>query len=280
MSGSLLNPWPMTRFAATAAALFGIEKPLDAEPAIGWVEDSMRAYVPGPFDRLFIYNADCVGMWAYRKYPEMFEPVIGRTMLAVPMCSVMPAVTPVNFATMYTGAAPEVHGIRTYVKPVVRTDTLFDAAVRAGKRTALVSLYEVGSMTRIFRDRPLDYFVANSDCESEEITHRLIHEDRHDVISTYVMDYDYIQHRRGPEDPESLAALRSHMDRFARLIDHIRCAWSAHNTLFVFTSDHGNHAVDLPDKKGDHGDDIPEDRNVLHFWGCAAERPHDLSAFR
>lgn len=270
----------MTQFAATAAAVSGIEKPLYADRPIEWVVNCMTYMVQKPYDRLFIYNADCVGMWAFRKYPEMFEPVLRNTQLTVPMCAVMPAVTPVNFATMYTGALPEVHGIRVYEKPIVRTDTLFDAALRSGKRTALISLYDVGTMTNIFKERNLDYYVANSDSESEAVTHRLIHEDRHDFISTYVMDYDFIQHRKGPEAPESLTALRAHTDRFARLADHIRCEWSSHNTLIIFTTDHGNHAVDPTGSKGDHGDDIPEDRNVLHFWGCIGERPDILSPFR
>ena len=274
-----LHPISMTRFAATVARAMGFPAPERAEPPIDGLAETMTLLCPQPFDRLFIYNADCVGAWTYRKYPELFEPVIRNTLVTVPMCSVHPAVTPVNFATMYTGAAPEVHGIREYVKPVVRTDTLFDAARRAGKRVALISLYETGTMTSIFRERDLDYVLAHSDAEGEAAAHRLIAEDRHDFISAYVMDYDYIEHRRGPESPEALIALRAHMDRFARLADHIRCAWSAHNTLIIFTTDHGCHAVDRDGKKGDHGDDIPEDRNVLHFWGCISERPHDLSVY-
>ena len=40
---------------------------------------------------------------------------------------------------MYTGAQPEVHGIRKYEKPVIRIDTLWDALVRAGKKAAIVA---------------------------------------------------------------------------------------------------------------------------------------------
>lgn len=272
MKKARFNSISMTRFASTVALAGGFEAPECAEPPIEWLAQSISECCGEPFDRVFIYNADCVGQWLYEKYTDFFQPVVKNTLIAVPMCSVDPAVTPVNFATMYTGASPDVHGIKVYEKPVVKTDTLFDSARRSGKQVALVSLYDVGTMTKIFKERDLDYFVANSDGESEAITHRLIDEDKHDFISTYVMDYDYIEHRKGPESPEALNALKAHMDRFGRLVDHIRAAWAKHNTLVIFTTDHGVHAVNENGRLGDHGDNIPEDRNVLHFWGCVKSR--------
>lgn len=262
----------MTRFPATVAAAVGFEAPLYAEAPVDWIASTIRCMADGPFDRLLIFNADCVPMWQYRKRPQLFVPVIQHTLLTIPMCAVLPTVTPVNFATMYTGASPDVHGIRAYEKPIVKIDTLFDAARRSGKRVALISLYEVGSMTRIFKERDLDYFVANSDNEAETVTHRLIDEDNYEFISTYVMDYDYLQHRKGPESPEAMRALKDHFVRFDRIVSHVKSAWSNHNTLIIFTTDHGNHAVSSGGKLGDHGDDIPEDRHVLHFWGVVGRQ--------
>ena len=54
--------------------------------------------------------------------------------LTLPLQTVMPSVTPVCFATMYTGAQPEVHGIQSYTKPVVKTDSVFDVLIRNGKK--------------------------------------------------------------------------------------------------------------------------------------------------
>lgn len=51
----------------------------------------------------------------------------------------MPSVTPVCFASMYSGVMPEIHGIMRYEKPVLKIKTVFDALAAAGKRCAIVS---------------------------------------------------------------------------------------------------------------------------------------------
>ena len=83
-------------------------------------------------DRILMYNPDAIAQWIYEKYPNFLQEVTDNTELNLPLCTVMPSVTPVCFGTMYTGAQPAVHGIRKYEKPVVRTDTVFDALIRAG----------------------------------------------------------------------------------------------------------------------------------------------------
>ena len=52
---------------------------------------------------------------------------------------------------------PDVHGIQEYIKPVLQTDTLFDAFLRAGKRVAIIST-DGDSMSRIFLERNMDYY--------------------------------------------------------------------------------------------------------------------------
>ena len=49
----------------------------------------------------------------------------------MPMLSVMPSVTPVCFASMYTGVMPDVHGIKFYTKPVLKIETFFDVLIKA-----------------------------------------------------------------------------------------------------------------------------------------------------
>ena len=70
--------------------------------------------------------------------------MIERTDLEVRYETVMPSVTPVCFGTMYTGAQPEVHGIRRYEKPVIKIDTIFDVLIRNESS----SVYEEGEVIR------------------------------------------------------------------------------------------------------------------------------------
>ena len=101
----------------------------------------------------------------------------------------MPSVTPVCFASMYTGALPDVHGIKAYVKPVLKCDTLFDAALRAHLRTAIVSTAN-DSISVIFLERQMDYYIYPTLEEVNNKAVELLEGDRYDLIVVYNPDYD------------------------------------------------------------------------------------------
>ena len=93
----------------------------------------------------------------------------------------------------------------------------------------------------------------------------MIEADNHDVVCVYVQAYDDNIHDTEPESKESYAALNSHMAQFAQLSDTAKAAWAAYDTLTVFAPDHGIHKTIFG--VGDHYADIPEDMNMLHFYG-------------
>ena len=129
------NPVSLDTLCAALAGAMGIDPPAQVAPA----NEALTAYVDAAFggaraDRIFMYNPDAVAEWVWRKYPAFCRELPAHSELELPMCTVMPSVTPVCFGTMYTGAQPAVHGIRKYEKPVIRIDTLFDALIRAGKK--------------------------------------------------------------------------------------------------------------------------------------------------
>ena len=130
----ILDALCLTGVAGAAAAVLGVDPPRSAvSPLEAVVKGAERAFRGEKADRVLLYNPDAVALWLYQKYTPLFQEVMLRTQLAMPLRSVMPSVTPVCFASMYTGAMPEVHGIQAYEKLVLRTDTLFDALIRAGK---------------------------------------------------------------------------------------------------------------------------------------------------
>ena len=101
--------------AAALAQSMGIAPPHEAAPAAGILTDYVRDSFAGePADRVFMYNPDAIAAWLMEKYPHFFTEVEESAPLSVPFCTVMPSVTPVCFGTMYTGAQPEIHGIRSY----------------------------------------------------------------------------------------------------------------------------------------------------------------------
>ena len=259
-----LNSISLTGVTASLAKAMDIAPPAQAEPPIDAIDRLVKkSTAHGKVDRVFMYNPDAVAMWLYQKYTDFYLPLLDHTKLTLPLRAVMPSVTPVCFGTMYTGALPEVHGIRTYEKPVIRIDTLFDALLRADKKCAIVST-EGDSLSHIFLERDMDYFIYPTVDECTAKALELIREDRHDFILLYNADYDSTMHRYAPEGQESLAALKKNIRVFDTIAETIRQHWQDHKTLLGFAPDHGCHEID--GGLGSHGLEMPEDLNILHFY--------------
>ena len=183
--------------------------------------------------------------------------------MELPLCTVMPSVTPVCFGTMYTGAQPQVHGIQSYVKPVIRIDTIFDALIRSGKKGAIVSTAN-DSMSIIYLEREMDYFIYDTTEQVYAKAVELIIKDEHDFIAVYNADYDAYMHKFGPESKEALAELRANVRAFGMFSELITEHWKSHNTLLGFAMDHGCHEID--GDCGSHGLDMEEDLNIVHLY--------------
>lgn len=214
-------------------------------------------------DRIVMFNPDAVAQWIYEKYPQMLREVTERTELALPFCTVMPSVTPVCFGTMYTGAQPEVHGIRSYTKPVIAIDTIFDALIRAGKKPAIVCTAG-DSMSKIYLERDMDYYFYPTMEQVNAKVAELVLEDHHDFIAVYNGSYDTIMHKFGTQSIEALGELRANARMFGTLDSMILEKWKHHNTLLGFAMDHGCHDID--GSCGSHGLDMDEDLNILHRY--------------
>jgi len=157
-----------------------------------------------------------------------------------------------------------VHGIRSYAKPVIRIDTIFDALIRAGKKCAIIG-DPAASLSHIFLEREMDYFRFETIEEINQKAMELIARDEHDLIVVYHKNYDSIMHKNGTEAEVSLQALKDNIrdfDLFARAIQE---KWINHDTLIAFAMDHGCHDID--GGCGSHGLDMPEDLNIIHFYG-------------
>lgn len=260
-----INSLSITGIAAALCHAMNAQAPEQAAPPIQSLENLVfdRTHGKGA-DRLFMYNPDAIGLWLYQKYTEKFDPVLRHTQLNIPLCTVMPSVTPVCFGSLYTGAQPEAHGIRRYEKPVIRIDTVFDALIRAGKRIAVLA-DTTSSIAKIFLERDMDYFIYDTIEEIDSKAQELIEEDKHDVIVVYHANYDSTMHKNGTEADVSLQALDKNIAAFDAFCRAIKAHWQQHNTLVGFAMDHGCHDID--GGCGSHGLDMAEDLNIMHFYG-------------
>jgi len=220
-------------------------------------------------DRVVIYNPDAVALWVYQKYTSMFTKAALCSDIALPMLSVMPSVTPVCFASMYSGVMPDVHGIKKYEKPVLSVNTVFDSFIKAGKKAAIVSTAK-DSISMIFLERDMEYFIYDTPEEVNAKALELIDEDKFDLIVIYNGNYDSLMHKHGPESIEALGELRANSEMFAMFSAMIETHWKNHDTLVGFAMDHGCHEID--GGCGSHGLDMPEDLNILHLYGLSLKQ--------
>lgn len=288
------SPVPdLTSITPTLCALLGIEPPaLAKSPPFAEVLAAKQAAIGDKaVERLLIFAPDALGRWLMQKHGGQYQIAFDRAApVKVELESVLPTVTPVCFSSIFTGAYPEQHGIQKYERPLQRTDSFFDALVRAGKSCAIVAVVDC-SMDIIFRERAIDYFTMPDDRAVREQADTLIKEGRHDVIVAYQPGYDDMLHATVPESPECLAALALHMASFGHLCDSARLHWGAgagprryahylseedrraqdspfrpRDWAVCFIPDHGSH-IDPETGHGTHGSDLPEDMELTHWWG-------------
>ena len=262
------NQLSLAREAATITSAMGIKPPTHAEAPVDFISEKIKQRAGGNIEKVLMFNPDAIGMWMFQKYFDCYEAVYKHADICVPYRSPMKSVTPVCFATMYTGALPDVHGIKVYEKPVLSTDTIFDTLVRAGKRVAIVAI-SGSSMASIFLGREIDYYIlppGTDDYLMEAKATELLNENKHDFIVAYGQGYDDEEHKSGPESPSSLSEFKKQIAIFDRLSTRAKEIWKNDRFLLVFAPDHGAHLC--ANGKGAHGEEIPEDLNILHFYGA------------
>ncbi len=263
----MLNPNSLDTICAALCYAMGVEAPSISAPA----NEDLVAYIDKIFsgekaDRILMYNPDAIAQWIYEKYSHYCREATYYTDIAIPLQTVMPSVTPVCFATMYTGAQPIVHGIRKYAKPVLTVETIFDAMIKADRKCAIITSGDC-SISKIFLDRKVDYFhhsrgeaVNRANAMAAEVIIR----DQHDLVVVYNGNYDSVMHKHGPESMEAISELRANSLAFATLSNLVERNWTSHNSLVGFAMDHGCHEID--GNCGSHGLDMEEDLNIVHLY--------------
>ena len=246
----------------TVCSFMGIDPPVgsSAKP----IKEILEAAKGKRIEKTLLYAPDAIGEWLFQAHKDEFSDVIKEAPIQVPVRSMIPSYTPVCYGSMFTGMKPEEHGITKYMKPVLRVETLFDVAAKAGKKVALVAVKDC-SIDLIFRERNIDYYTEKYDPEVIKRTLDLLENHDYDLIVAYNQEYDDLMHASTPTDPEAIEAFRRHLKSFKILADAFNKRYQGVNRALAFLPDHGTH-VDPESGKGSHGTDSPEDMEVRHFW--------------
>lgn len=261
------NKIRLTTFAPTFAEILGANPPEKAtdSPLPEFKKHLSDSIGRTTVDKILIFNPDAIGQKFYEKYKEsIFKSVKDKTDFKINFLTAYPPKTPVCFATMYTGADPNVHGIEKYEKPTLKIDTLFDAWHRADKKIAVCAKAKQ-SIPLLFAETKADIYLTTGDSESVDKGIQLIKEDLYDVIIVYNQEYDDMLHITHPESFFCKRAARNYVNNYNALLDAVSKFWDKYAVLTAFSPDHGAHRVHKI-LNGSHGKNIPSDMNITHLF--------------
>jgi len=254
--------YSMMDIAPTVSVVLGLSVPSAAKGTpITEVVDDLRGA-----SRIALLVPDALGWYAWRLWhQEMPFLSAQHSVRSLVLRSVMPSITPVNFATMVTGTDLAGHGIHTY-DDHFQCETLFDLVRAAGQRSAAIGFEGYTGSRLLGRFADIDGVTA---LETDDwIADRVIEiarEHRPAFVIAQLGRVDDVFHRYGPSSPEVVPMLR---DTDARL-DRLTGVLTKLGYGVVILSDHGQH--DIPgelghDHRGGHGSDRDEDRLVPCTW--------------
>jgi predicted AlkP superfamily pyrophosphatase or phosphodiesterase len=253
----------MTSVASTVCRALMVRPPSSAEGSpINEAAESLNQ-----IDKLAVIVIDAFGVSTWEKVKEN-TPAFNklRDVHGTVIRSVMPSVTPVNFATMLTGASPETHGIRNREQPL-RNETIFHVMRETGMVSATAARAEssLGILISPHADKP-GLAGSNLDSEVTEIACRMIDEDVN-LLWVQLLDVDDAGHSHGPHSLESREAAAKADANLRRILEAARF----HGYSAIVLADHGQHPSSGGPYKGVHGTDVPEDLNVPFLWASNTE---------
>lgn len=251
--------YPMTCVAPTVAAILGMRPLARATQA---AVPEIAADLAGA-ERLAILAPDALGLISLRHFAaEMpfLSSLCERRM--VTLRSVMPSITPVNFATMVTGADLEGHGVSAKEKDVL-CETLFDVLSEQGRIGAGCGREGYTGSDLLARCAQINGTAElRDDAATEEITLRIAREQAPAFIITQIGGTDDHFHRFGPRGEGARPKVREMDQRLERMC----AALGGMGYAVVILADHGQHDSGDPSHMGTHGTEADEDCLVPCTW--------------
>lgn len=252
-------PCSMTSVAPTIAEALGLRPPDHTTgPAIGEVVDEL-----GGTQGIALLAPDALGQHQLEHFrdamPFLWSLCAERHL---PLQSVMPSITCVNFATMVSGCELEEHGISSRELDFT-CETLFDVLGEAGGEGAGCGRPGYTGGELLARVAQIDGTAAlPDDAGVEEAVLRIAREQRPRFIIAQIGGTDDHFHRFGPHSPRMVPKLRETDCRLERMVADLTAA----EYSIIILSDHGQHETGDPSHMGSHGTASDEDRLVPCTW--------------
>ena len=255
--------YPITAVAPTVAAVLGLRAPREAEapplPRVGADLAGVSAVA--------VLAADAVGLTVWQRWQEempFLTALHARRHLV--LHAVAPPITPVNFASLVTGASLDGHGVRERTMRL-RADSLFDIVAEAGAATAGVGQlnYTGGEFLACHSSLNGRTAVAGDDAVAEMVL-RLARDYRPRFLIAQLGEPDTMFHKVGLSSPEVAPVLRETDARLRRMTEEL----AAQGFGVILLADHGQHEVPAEDEpgrfRGQHDGSVRDDFLIPCTW--------------
>ncbi len=217
-------------------------------------------------DKIALLVLDAFGLFAWNLWKSEMPYLSSlHAVNSAVVRSVMPSITPVNFATMVTGTDQAGHGIHTF-KDDFACETLFDTVRKANRTSAGVGLngYTGSELLARFADIHGNVGNASDDGVADRVI-EIADRAKPAFLIAQFGKVDTTFHQYGPSSPLVIPMLKATDARLKKVIEHLKPMGYG----IVVLADHGQHDVINPlpgEHKGLHGTDQPEDRLVPCTW--------------
>ncbi|HNZ39593.1 MAG TPA: alkaline phosphatase family protein, partial [Candidatus Latescibacteria bacterium] len=253
----------MMDVAPTVSAILGLPVPAQAKgtPIPEIVRDLSG------LERISLVAVDALGLFAFnlwRGSMPFMSSLYDQS--NVTLRSVMPSITPVNFATMVTGTDLAGHRVQTFNHNFA-CQTLFEVVRSAGGASAGVGFdgYTGGELLARFADICGKAGTGSDDLIVDK-TIEIVAAHSPEFIIVQIGRVDDYFHQFGPSSPLAGPMLADTDRRLERLVTYLSAA--GYGTMIF--ADHGQHDILDPDtgapKGGSHGSDSDIDCQVPCTW--------------
>jgi hypothetical protein len=115
-----ISRYTIASVTPTLCKLMGIKPPAiaTAEP-VKEVLNAAKNLGLDKIEKALIYAPDALGEWIYQENTALYSKVKMVAPIEVEVSSINPTLTPVCYASVFTGAKPETQGIMKYEKPTL-----------------------------------------------------------------------------------------------------------------------------------------------------------------
>lgn len=202
-----------------------------------------------------------IGMdgWGAYSVPKADMPVVKSLMengcYTLEKRTVLPSSSALNWASMFMGVGPELHGYTTWgsrtpelpSRVIVKHNifpTIFQIYRDAAPNAEMGVLYEWEGIKYLVDTLSVNYHAQAPDYEKYptalcEMSEKYIKEKKPALVAICFDNPDHVGHQIGHDTPEYYAKLKELDGYVGRIVEAVKSVGMMDDTVFILTSDHG-----------------------------------------